>query len=225
MTLPVNTIGANPQQPGIRAETYVPDQLIAGALQIVSQPIILATGKLLRGAVLGMVSTNTAVTTAGDNTGDGDVGPVTVGSAAKQGNYVLTATGATTFTVLDPGGASLPNATVGSAYSQGGLGFTITAGSAAFISGDTFTIDVNDVVGQFVLSARTANDGSEVPSAILADDADATDGPVSAGAYVLVEVNGRAISYDDSWTLPALTAALRDKGIYVKSSVSAADPT
>jgi len=225
MTLTVNTVGDNPQQPGIRAETYVPDQLIAGALQIVSQPIILGAGALPRGSVLGMVSTNSAVTSAGDNTGDGTVGAVTIGPAAKQGNYVLTATGATTFTVVDPEGSALPNATVGTAYSQGGIGFTVTAGSTAFVAGDTFTIDVNDAVGQFVLSVKTASDGSQVPSAILADDADATNGPVSAGAYVMAEVNGRALHYDESWTLAALTAALRDKGIFVKSSVSATDPT
>ena len=226
MTLSVNTIGDNPQQPGITAETYIPDQLIAGNLKIVSQPIILASGKLPRGSVLGMVSTNNAIATAGeDNTGNGTFGAITVGAAAKPGNYVLTATGATTFTAVDPDGSALPNVTVGNAYSQGGLGFTITAGGTAFVAGDSFTIDVVDAVGQFVLSVKTASDGSQTPSAILADDADATDGPVTAGAYVMAEVNARALHYDASWTIATLTPALRANTIFVKSSVSAADPT
>jgi hypothetical protein len=226
MTLSVNTIGDNPQQPGITAETYIPDQLIAGNLKIVSQPIILASGKLPRGSVLGMVSTNNAIATAGeDNTGNGTFGAITVGAAAKAGNYVLTATGATTFTAVDPDGTALPNVTVGTAYSQGGLGFTITAGGTAFAAGDTFTIDVVDAIGQFVLSVKSASDGSQTPSAILADDADATAGPVTAGAYVMVEVNARALHYDASWTIATLTPALRANTIFVKSSVSAADPT
>ncbi|KAJ8133772.1 hypothetical protein OY671_013014, partial [Metschnikowia pulcherrima] len=91
--------------------------------------------------------------------------------------------------------------------------------------GDTFVIDVNDAVGQFVSSVKGATDGSQVPSAILADYSDATSGPVNAGAYVQVEVNGRASYYDPSWTSPASTAALRQYAIHVKSSVSAADPT
>ncbi|POM15755.1 hypothetical protein CSX04_04044 [Burkholderia cepacia] len=76
MTLPVNTIGDNPQQPGIYAETYIPDQLIAGALQIVSQPIILSTGTLPRGSVLGMVSSLNAIAEPGART------PETARSAA-----------------------------------------------------------------------------------------------------------------------------------------------
>ena len=71
MTLPVNPVGNSPQQPGIRADVFVPDQLIAGGLQIVSQPIILAAGKLPRGAVLGMIASSTAVANpAGANTGN-----------------------------------------------------------------------------------------------------------------------------------------------------------
>ncbi|CAB3705620.1 hypothetical protein LMG1866_02800 [Achromobacter ruhlandii] len=226
MTLPVNPVGNSPQQPGIRADVFVPDQLIAGGLQIVSQPIILAAGNLPRGAVLGMITSSTAVATAaGTNTGNGTIGAVVVGAGAKLGNYQLTATAATTFKVVDPEGTTLANAAVGTAYTQGGLGFTITAGATAFAAGDTFVIDVNDAVGQFVLSVKGATDGSQVPSAILADYSDATAGPVNAGAYVQVEVNGRALHYDPSWTLPALTAALRQYAIHIKSSVSAADPT
>jgi len=226
MTLTVNTIGDNPQVPGIRAETYVPDQLIAGNLKLVTQPIIVASGNLKRGSVLGMVSTNNAIAQAGDdNAGNGTFGTITVGAAAKAGNYLLTATVATTFSVVDPEGNALPNVTVGTAYSQGGLGFTITAGGTAFAAGDTFVIDVTDAVGQFILSVKTASDGSQTPSAILVDDVDATGGPVTAGGYVMAEVNARALHYDASWTIPTLTAALRANSIFVKSSVSAADPT
>lgn len=225
MTLPVNTIGDNPQQPGIQAETYIPDQLIAGALQIVSQPIILASGTLPRGSVLGMVSSLNAIAEPGaSNTGNGTIGGVSA-NGALAGAYVLTATAATTFSVTDPEGNVLPPATVGTAYSQSGIGFTLTAGATAFVAGDTFTIEIEDAVGTYKLSVKTATDGSQVPSAILADYADASAGPVTAGAYVAAEVNARALNFDPSWDIASLRAALRQYTIFVKSSVSAADPT
>ncbi|MDN7871273.1 head decoration protein [Burkholderia multivorans] len=226
MTLNVNTIGDNPQQPGIYAETYIPDQLIAGNLKIVSQPIILAAGKLPRGSVLGMVSTlNVIAEAAASNVGNGTIGAISATTGSKQGAYQLTATGANTFTVTDPEGDALPNATVGTAYSQSGIAFTITAGATAFAAGDKFTLTVEDAIGTYKLSVKTASDGSQTPVAILADDADASAGPVTAGAYLMAEVNANALNFDPSWDIPSLTAALRSSAIFVKSSVSAADPS
>lgn len=225
MTLTVNTIGDNPQQPGIYAETYVPDQLIAGNLKIVSQPAVLNAGKLPRGSVLGQVSSSSVVSSHGTNTGNGTVGTLSTGAGSKVGAYALAATSATVFSVTDPEGNALPNATVGTAYSQQGINFTLTAGGTAFVAGDSFTLTVEDAVGTYILSVKTASDGSQTPSAILADDADATGGPVTVGVYVMAEVNARALNYDASWTIPTLTAALRPNTIFVKSSVSAADPS
>jgi hypothetical protein len=42
---------------------------------------------------------------------------------------------------------------------------------------------------------------------------------------VMAEVNGNALNYDPSWNITTLTAALRPSAIFVKSSVSAADPS
>lgn len=225
MALTVSPIGDNPQIPGTWAEVYTPDQLIAGNLKIVSQPILLAAGTLVRGTVLGMVTSLDAISTAGTNTGNGTIGSLASGTGAKAGVYTIVATSATTFTVVDPEGIALPNATAGAAYSQSGIGFEITAGATAFVAGDSFSITVVDAVGQYKLSVATASDGSQNPSAVLADDADASAGPVTAGAYMLAEVNARAITFDPSWTVQTVTAALRSVGIFVKSSVSAADPT
>lgn len=225
MTLNVSTIGDNPQQPGAFAETYIPDQLIAGNLKIVSQPIILAAGTLQRGSVLGMVSTLAAHAAAGTNTGNGTIGSLNATTGSKVGNYVLTATGATTFKVTDPEGTALPNATVGTPYLQQGIGFTLTAGGTAFAAGDTFNVTVEDAVGTYKLSVKTASDGSQTPVAVLADYADASGGPVTTGAYLMVEVNANALTFDPSWDIPSLTAALRPSAIFVKSSVSAADPS
>ncbi|WP_338803583.1 head decoration protein [Xenorhabdus griffiniae] len=47
----------NPFQPGVRQSVYVPDQLIAGQLQLVTDTVTIAkSGVLKRGAVLGQIT-------------------------------------------------------------------------------------------------------------------------------------------------------------------------
>lgn len=224
MTLNVSTIGDNPQQPGIFAETYVPDQLIAGSLKLVTQPIVLAAGASLpRGTVLGQQTSFSVQSVPGTNTGNGTVGTISAVANAKLGGYALKATSATNFTVTDPEGTALPAATVGTAYNNGGIAFTITAGGTAFVANDSFTLNVVNSIGNFIVSVKTASDGSQTPCAILVDFADATGGPVRTGAYVMGEFNVNAVVYDTSWTPELLTTALRPFSIYLKSVVSAAD--
>lgn len=225
MTLSVASIGENPQQPGINAETFIPDQLIAGNLKLVTQQIRLAAGSLTRGAVLGQKTTTsfTAAAVAG-NTGNGTIGSVSEGASPSYGIFTLQATSATNFTVTDPEGNVQAPATVGVAYTSAAINFTLTAGATPFVAGDEFTILVVEATGDYILSVKTASDGSQNPSAILVSTTDASVLPQQAGAYLLGEFNQNAISFDPSWTLPALQAALRSVGIFLKSSVSAADP-
>lgn len=221
----MTTYGDNPFQPGMVQDEYVPDQLIAGDLKVVTQPITLIGGAALkRGTVLGKTTTQNVVGIAGANTGNGTIGSLTAGSGVKVGTYNLVATSATNFTVTDPEGTALSAATVGTAYSNSGLGFTITAGGTAFVAGDSFEVEVEDSVGQYKKSVSSANDGSQNPCAILVDDADATGGPVEAGGYFMGEFNWNRLIADASWTLPTLRAAMA-AGIFIKSAVSAADPS
>ncbi len=84
----------------------------------------------------------------GGDTGTGTFGTITVGSTAKLGVYSGTIlSGATTFSLVDPTGATMPNGTLGSAYSQNGVGFTLSNSGTNFIAGDTFTITVEDSSG------------------------------------------------------------------------------
>ncbi|HET6606739.1 MAG TPA: head decoration protein [Rhodopila sp.] len=224
MTLITNMLSDNPQQPMMFSESYVPDQLIAGNLKLVTQPIVLAAGsKLPRGTVLGQQTSYSVSTAAGTNTGNGTIGSVSAEKGALVGNYMITAISVTEFNVTDPEGNLLGEATVGTAWNDE-IGFTITAGATAFVAGDSFTVTVVDSIGNFIESVKTASDGSQVPCAILADFADATNGPVSTGAYVMGEFNANAISYDSSWTPELLTTALRPYSIFLKGSVSAIDP-
>ena len=113
MALIVNAYGDNPQQPGIWAETYVPDQLIAGNLKLVTQPIRIANGATYpRGTVLGRITDFSIdavaeTATGAANTGNGTIGSLSAGVGVLLGSYVLTATSATEFDVTDPEGNAL----------------------------------------------------------------------------------------------------------------------
>ena len=225
MTVPTTTYGDNKYQPGVSQVAYVPDQLIGGTFPLETQPIILASGSLLRGTVLGETS-GQAITAAaaGTNSGNGTVANLSRSAGSEEGAYVLTAKSANTFGVVDPEGSALPDLTVGQAYAQRGLNLTVNAGANAFAAGDKFTLSSLDATGQYIACVKTATDGSQVPKAILVDDADATNGPVAAGAYLTGEFNQRAILYDPSWTIAQLRDALRGLSIFLKASVSAAEP-
>ena len=222
----VNVYGDNPFQPGMVADTYKPDQLIAGDLKLVTQPIILVAGAgaLPRGTVLGRVSTQNLISVTGNNTGNGTIGSLAASAGVKLGAYQLKATNAATFSVTDPEGNALPNATVGTPYANSGVAFTITAGGTAFAANDTFTLAVDDAVGQYRKSVASANDGSQNPSVILVDYVDASTTAKEAGAYVMGEFNWHSLVVDASWTLATLRGAMAS-GIFIKSSQSAADPS
>lgn len=75
------------------------------------------------------------------NAGDGAISAVAVNGAAP-GIYTVTFTSATAFTVTNAASAVLGTGTVGAEFTGGGLTFTITAGSAAFVADDAFTVTV-----------------------------------------------------------------------------------
>jgi hypothetical protein len=138
MSLTVTSIGANAQVPGIAADAFIPDQLIAGPHQLVTDTVTIASGQVIaRGAVLGQITAS----------------------------------------------------------------------------------------GKYVLALSASADGSQTPSAIAADNIDASAGDVLGGIYLAGEFNGNALTLGAGITLAAAKAALRPQSIYVKTAVSAADPT
>ncbi|MCP9269876.1 head decoration protein [Xenorhabdus sp. XENO-1] len=124
----------NPFQPGVRQAVFVPDQLIAGQLQLVTDTGIIAKGqKLQRGAVLGQITASR----------------------------------------------------------------------------------------EYVLSKKSATDGSQIPCAILVDNIDSTESSVNGGVYLMGEFNQHRVIYDESWTLPELTAELRKFSLFLRDSITA----
>ncbi|GAB6854174.1 head decoration protein [Asaia astilbis] len=80
--------------------------------------------------------------------------------------------------------------------------------------------------GKHVPASSSASDGSQNPVAILADTYDTTSGDVvGAGVYLTGEFNINAVTLGAGLTPEAATAALRPLSIFLKSAVSAADPS
>ncbi|MBD2781947.1 head decoration protein [Xenorhabdus szentirmaii] len=124
----------NPFQPGMRQSVFVPDQLVAGPLQLVTDTVTIAkSGQFQRGTVLGQIAAS----------------------------------------------------------------------------------------GEYVLSKKEAKDGSQIPSAILVDDVDATEDSVRGGVYLMGQFNQHRIIHDESWSLPALTVELRKFSLFLRDSVTA----
>ncbi|MFZ5274746.1 head decoration protein [Enterobacter asburiae] len=130
----VEVIGDNPYTPGMQSYTYVPDQLIAGNLHLVTDTVdIGGADPLVRGSILGQIT----------------------------------------------------------------------------------------ATGVYVLSVQTATDGSEVPSAVLVDNVSPGGATVRGGIYELGIFNQNRITFDSSWTLPALKTALRPFSIFLRDSLQA----
>ncbi len=75
--------------------------------------------------------------------------------------------------------------------------------------------------GKYVLSLSTANDGSEVPRAILAEPTDASAADKVTLAYIAGEFNSTAIVFGASHTAASVRDGLRDKGIFLKTNIAA----
>lgn len=226
----------NPQVPSITSDAYLPDQLIAGRFPLVTDTVTLLSGQnCKRGSVLGKVTVGAASSAAksGGNAGNGTLtldGTTPVLAGAKVGVYtvrcIAAATDGGTFRVEDPEGFVLGDVAVAATFSDD-IKFVIEDGSADFIVGDGFDITVAAGSGKYKLSAATATDGSATPVAVLVDDVDASGGDKLAGVYVTGEFNGGAMTFGTghSATTAATIAALRDVSIFIKSAVSAADPS
>lgn len=224
----MSTFNDNPFAPRIVTDAYVPDQLIAGQLQLVTDTVtITGAAAFKRGTVMGQITVGaaTAAAKAGGNTGNGTISAVTRAPGAKTGVYTVRFTAATKFTVEDPDGFVLSvDGATGTAFADD-LGFTITAGGTAFVAGDGFDITVAAGSGKYTIATAAATDGSATPVAILTDDVDVTDTDKLGGIYRMGQFNGNALTLGAGITLAAAKDALARRNCYVSTPVSAADPS
>ncbi|GBQ69673.1 phage protein Gp19 [Ameyamaea chiangmaiensis NBRC 103196] len=142
------------------------------------------------------------------NTGDGTIGTVTTTAATSPSNYTLLMTSDTAFSVTDAKDNAIGSGAVGTAFTgSNGLGFTVTAGTTAFVEGDSFVITVIDTAfGQYV-----PFNGSNTAVGILFNLM-RLQPQTSRRATVIkrmAEVNGAELQWDASVTGAANAATLQ----------------
>jgi Bacteriophage lambda head decoration protein D len=186
-----------------------------------------ADRELTAGMVLGVTSEGTASAVAdAGNTGDGAMGAITVSAGAKPGKYRLVVvepgTDVGTFEVFDPDGVLIGSGVVASAFSLGGLAFTLADGAADFVAGDAFTITVLETARKYLqLDLAQTVGGEHVAAGILRDDVTALDGVDGAGVAIVrdAEVAGAQLVWPDAITAAQIAQAtleLARAGIIVR---------
>jgi len=186
---------------------------------------VLSGQDLVAGQVLGKVTLGTGAFAAfGTNVGACTCGAITVGLGAKPGVYkiVMLATSATgAFVVEDPDGQIVGHGNVGSAFSAGGLGFTISNGGTNTV-GDSYKITVAAGSGKFVKIDPEGTDGRNAACGILFDAVDASDSDLPGVAFVRdCEVNRDLLNFDDAdaGEIATAIAELAALGIIVREGI------
>lgn len=115
-------------------------------------------------------TTLSAGTPAFAGTGNGTMSAVTVNQAtALTEVWTITATSATQFSVTGFSSGAQGAATVGSLYNNGLISFTITAGSTAFVTGDTFQVTITAITVSNPLGANDAAKRVSITTALAAE--------------------------------------------------------
>lgn len=148
------------------------------------------------------------------NTGNSTSSAVTVtGYAPILGNYKITFikanTNLGTFQVEDPTGQVIGHGVVGTAFSGGGISFTIADGSTDFLEGDQFVVTVAAGSGKYVQWNPSAIDGSQTVAGILYGYKDATSSDKAATAVVRsAEVNLSELIWPTGANAATITAGV-----------------
>ena len=180
---------------------------------------ILSGENVVAGEVLGKVTKGAAsAAAAAGNTGDGAMGAITVAAGAKAGDYVLTViepgTNVGDFIVEDPDGINVGAGDVASAFSGGGLSFTLADGDADFVAGDSIVITVAAGSGKYAAYDQDATDGREVAAGIAYGNYDASAADLSGVAVVRdAEVNAGELTWPSDITADEKTAAIADLAV------------
>lgn len=74
----MDQFGQNPFAPGMKSSLFIPDQLIAGFLQLVTDTVTVTGGAYKRGTVLGIISASGAYTLSVKSAADGSETPLAI---------------------------------------------------------------------------------------------------------------------------------------------------
>lgn len=148
-------------------------------------------------------------------TGNPTSGAITIGAAAVPGVYLIEFTAATTFRVEDPNGVTIGTGVLSAAFSEAGVGFTLTAGATPAVAGDLATITVAAGSGKYI--AYTADGAAGPADAVLYNWLPALTGDAKAVAFVRdAELNRGELTGLDA----AGQADLAEKGLIVRGTAS-----
>ena len=154
----------------------------------------LVSGSLLIRDTVGSVAFAMVAGAAGNPT----IATPTANDKTIDGVYNIAFTSATAFKVTDPNGVQIGTGALGTAFSQAGLGFTLTAGTTPAVSGDKATLDVVPADGMYLPFV-----GTGAVTAVLYNQLPAKTGLASAVAFTRdCEVKRSALT--------GLTAAAED---------------
>ncbi len=193
---------------------HAAEHLISEAPGSLSREVVtIESGQdLTAGTVLGRKRGTASSAALGTNTGNGTMGAVTLGAGAMEGAYKLTiiepGSNVGQFIVEDPLGRIVGHGTVATAFTGGGLSFTLADGATDFVAGDSFTITVATGT-KYVMHDQDGTDGSEIAVAILLDDCDASLADTSATVHMrLCEVAEDKLTWQSDIEAGEITTAL-----------------
>jgi len=205
--------------------------LLANSDDVTTRKVTISAGNLVAGSVLGGVETGVPAATAGapfstvgGSVGNGAVSAVSADAGAMAGRWYIEITGAAgataAFKVVRPDGQIDGTGNVGTPYNgTGSINASVADGATDYGAGHMIPIDVvyedGDSAKTYKLSLAAATDGSQVPDLVLAQDADATDGPIEAIAYESATVVSSALTLGTGHTISTIREGLRLKGIKI----------
>lgn len=204
------------------------DNLVHNPENLVTRNVTILSGQsIARGEIIGKItlSVPTTGTAGGTNAGQVTCTSVSGGSKTKLGTYTITCittgTNTGTFSVKDPDGYALPTATLGAAYTNNQINFTLNDVGTDPSLGDSFTIVVAAGSGSYKKAVATNVDGSNQVQnlAVSANAIDASGGAVNGTAYVGGVFNESEITIDSSYTLANIKDELVRYGISFKSAI------
>lgn len=172
------------------------------------------SGVLLAGAVLSpeVVIANAEATASADAANTANSGTIAmdgtapIATTAKNGRYIGVCSAATKVNWENPDGVAIGVSTHGTAFTGGGIKFTITAGASANVVGDKFYVDVVIETGDIVYAPY---DGSKPAGAVLYEGCDATDAAVRRTITARdTEVTTAELQWKSGVTSDQKTAAL-----------------
>lgn len=210
---------------------YKEKQALAG-FPVKTESVVIASGAgiLEKFTIIGKCTGSMVIPDSGTpqegNTGNGTLDDIVSGNAIKKGAYKITCSAVdanTIFSVTDPEGNILPEATVGIEYINPQIEFTITQGDTVFVVGDSFTIGIGESEGngKYIKSIAGATDGSANPKnmRILAERIDATESDVHTTAYSMGDFDSARLVFGDGLSSQLLKDDLRTYGIILKDDV------